>query len=799
MSETMTRGQILWNDLRQRRDKEPVSVERARLVTESFKETEGQPYYIRRAKAFDKVMTEFPIYIDDLQLLAGDYSTRPMAAEWFPEIVVEWVKKYMDMGMYENPEAGNYVFEAGKKDVILDVCDYWKTRAAKESFYAYLGEEKVKWLYERNEEGAWIYAASTEAQSFKGWNVPDVTRVLERGFIGLIADIDKALANLFVENEDTFRKKTFLQALRMTLVSGIKFANRYSVLAKELAEKTEDPQRKQELLTISEACAQVPEHPARTFQEALQSMFFCHLLTYFESRTNQMGYGRVDQYLYPYYKKDVESGLIDKEYATQLLECFRVKLMGRRNLWNWTQRKALTSEAHFHNCLLGGQTPDGRDAVNELSFLWLDAAERVRTPHPTLSVRWHPNLDMKFAMRAVEVVSKGMGFPAWFNDTPHIEYMLERGATLHEARDYSVGGCVLATITGKTGVTWPSVMNFGKILELAMHDGMDPRTQKQFGPHTGKFEDFKSYDEFVDAVKTQIMFFIRESVNFVQQAMIYRSQVLPDLFSSCLFDDCIEKGLSIQFGGAKYPFNNQYVIPVGVVDVANSLYAVQKVIFEEKSVGQKELMDALAANFEGYEAVQAKLLAVPKYGNDDDGVDYVVSGLYSWLCDEVQAMKSLMGGHYEVAPHSIAFHANMGRAVGATPDGRKAGVSLADGAVSPRQGTDTRGPAAVIRSAGKIDHTRIHGTLFNMKFMPSALKNDDGRLKLYNLIETFFGSYEGKHLQFNVVDKETLLDAKAHPENHRDLIVRVAGYSALWNELNSRVHDELIARTENDV
>ncbi len=799
MSEEMTRGQKLWSELRERRDSEPVSVERARLITESMKETEGQPYYLRRAKSFEKVMNEFPIYIDDLQLLAGDYSTRPMAAEWFPEIVVGWVQKYMDLGMYENPEAGNYVFEAGKKDVILDVCDYWKNRAAKESFYNYLGQETVDWLYERNEEGAWIYAASTEAQSFKGWNVPDVTRVLKRGFRGLIDDVDESLEKLFVEDEDTFRRKTFLQALKICLEAGIKFANRYSVLAGELAKKETNPQRKKELETISEACARVPEYPARTFQEALQSMFFCHLMIYFESRTNQCGYGRVDQYLYPYYKQDIESGLIDKEYATQLLECFRVKLMGRRNLWNWTQRKALTSEAHFHNCVLGGQTKDGRDAVNELSFLWLDAAERVRTPHPTLSVRWHPNLDPKFAMRAVEVVSKGMGFPAWFNDTPHIEYMLERGATLEEARDYAVGGCVLATVVGKTGVTWPSVMNFGKIFELAMHDGLDPRTGKQFGPHTGKFEDFNTYEEFYDALKTQIMFFIHESIDYVQKAMVYRSQVIPDIFSSALFDDCIKKGLNIQHGGAKYPFNNQYVIPVGAVDVGNCLYALKECVFGGPKIDKKELMKALEADFEGYEDIHKTLLDVPKYGNDEDGVDYLVAEVYSWLCDEVQAIPSLMGGHYEVAPHSIAFHANMGRAVGALPDGRKAGVSLADGAVSPRQGTDTHGPAAVIRSAGKIDHERIHGTLFNMKFMPSALKDESGRMKLYQLIETYFGDYEGKHVQFNIVDKATLLDAKAHPERHRDLIVRVAGYSALWNELNSKVHDELIARTENDL
>lgn len=794
-----TRGQVIWERLRPLRDTEPISFERAWLVTQSYKDTEGMPTFYRRAAAYDKVMKEIPIYLDDDQLLAGDFASRPMCAEIFPELTVEWIKKYMDSGDYDNqPDEGWYTFEHNRRDQINEICDYWTKNSARECFYRWLGDDTVKELYEENEAGAWIYAASTEAQTEKGWNIPDYSRVINRGFEGLLADINKKLDSLEIHSNDDLKEREFLEALRSMIHSAIIYAHRYSELCREKAEKEQNEKRKKELLEMADICAWVPEHPARTFQEAVQSMWFCHLMIYWDSRTIGLGFGRVDQYLYPFYKKDIEEGRIDRDYATQILECLRVKLSSKRNVFNVTVRAALSNDSHFHNCTIGGQLEDGRDAVNELSYVWLDAAERVHTPHPTISVRWHQNIDQKFMLRALEIVKLGMGFPAFFNDEPTIEYLLARGVTLKEARNYAIGGCVLHNVVGKTPTTWPDVMNYAKMFELAMNDGMDPRTGKQFGPHTGKLTDFETYDELMDAYKAQIRFFLNKTTKYLNAVSTFRGEIIPETFVSLFFDDCIEKGKAINQGGAHYNINGYYMIPVGIVDVANSLVVLRDKVFGgDRSIGKQEMMDALAANFEGYDDTLAEIKKCPVYGNDQPEVDYIVNDLYEWLCDEVSHYKGDYGIKYEVAPHSIAFHANMGLKVGALPSGRKATLSLADGAVSPNQGTDVNGPTAVINSAGRIDHTPIFGTLFNMKFMPSAFATTEDRKKVLALIRTYFGTYGGKHIQFNVVDRDVLLDAKAHPENHKDLIVRVAGYSALWCELNDSIQDEIIARTEN--
>ena len=765
-------------------------------MTESYRESEGLPLYTRRAMAFRKVMEELPIYIEEDQLLVGDFSVRPMAPEWFPELTVEWVQEYMDKGWYDEQQPGEYGFERGKKELILDICDYWKDKACKETLYRFIGKKEMDRIHSLAEDGAWVYAASSEAQTEKGWNIPDYSRVIRRGLRAMIGDVDEALAKLSVLDEESFFQHDFLTSLRTMMEDGIHFAHRYAELAAEMAKSAKEP-RRSELLTIESVCRRVPEFPAVTFQESLQSMFFMHILAYWDSRTFGLGFGRVDQYLYSGYRHDIDAGLIDDNYALELLECFRAKIMNKRMLLPMTVRNAVTSESHFHNCVIGGQTVDGRDAVNELSFLWLQAAENVRTPHPTLSVRWHPNLNVQFARKAAKLCSLGMGFPAWFNDGPTIEYLLTKGGTLEECRDYAVGGCVLHNYVGKTGNTWPSVINVAKIFELSLNNGVDPRTGLQVGPRTGEVATFTSYNQFVEAFQKMCRFYIEDSVRYINLVRVHRTQTYPDVLLSCLFDDCIKKGRSILNGGAKYPSNCQYVLPVGVVDVGNSLYAIKKLVFEDRSVTIPELMEALKRNYEGCESLYKMVCDVPKYGNDVDAVDYVVAGLYEWLVEYVTSIDCSFGGKFELAPHSIAFHANMGLKVGALPDGRLAGSSLSDGAVSPRQGTDVNGPTAVINSAGKIDHVPIFGTLFNMRFSPSALKTDRDIENLLNLIRTFFLDGGGKHLQFNVVDKETLIDAKAHPENHRDLIVRVAGYSALWGELNEQVHDELIARTEN--
>ncbi len=449
--------------------------------------------------------------------------------------------------------------------------------------------------------------------------------------------------------------------------------------------------------------------------------------------------------------------------------------------------------AEFLNCTLGGQTAEGKDATNELSYLILEAAFRTRTPQHTISVRWHRHLTRDFFLKAVELASLGLGYPAFFNDESTIPFLLKWGASLEEARDYVLTGCVVTCISPKTVTNFPMPFNVPKCLELALHDGVDPTTGKKVGPATGKFEDFKTLGELVDALNKQIQYFTRWGTANLSFQQVVRAETLPQMFDSCFIDDCIKRGKSCVGDGAIYP--NSLFCPIGVVDTADSLAAIKKCVFESGSISKRELLAALAANFEGKEALRRLLMAAPKYGNDDDYVDSFAVDLYAFLVKTVEECDAAYGHKWCVSPHSISVHGPHGKKVGALPSGRLAWISLADGGVSPGQGMDTNGPTAVVKSAGKIDQVPLKGDVFNMKFQPSALRTKEGQERLAALIKTYF-EFNGKHIQFNVVDKATLLDAQVHRELHRDLLVRVAGYSALFVELDRIIQDEIIRRTE---
>ena len=789
-----TRGKRIWDALRDRRDTEPVSFHRAYLVTASYKETEGLPTVLRRAYALEKVLSEIPIYIDDEQLLVADFGSRPMAAECFPDLAADWILANLD------ESTSLYNFGDQINDDLIEMSKYWENKSAKDVFYRYLGTEEEAKLKEYSELGSWVFAASTEVQTGKGWNVADFERGIKLGYSGIISIIDKELSELRILNLQSMRKENFLHALKIALNAGIKYAHRYAKLAREMAQSERSEQRKRELIEIAEICEHVPEFPARTFYEAVQCMHMTHVITFWDTMFSGLSFGRVDQYLYPYYKRDLESGVLTREKAVEILECFRVKQSSKRNFFNAAAKKALSGEVHLHNCTLAGITETGEDAVNELSYVWLDAASNAQVAHPTLSIRWHPRIDPNFVRRGMEVCRMGMGFPAWFGDPASIQYLLAHGVTLEEARNYALGGCVLHTIPGKTAATFPSVMNIAKVFELTIHDGKDPlRENRQLGLNTGNLTDYQSYEELYSAFKSQLKYFIGISTAHLNRVRISRNETFPELFISAFFDDCIEKGDSILGNGAHYPINAQYLLSVGVIDAVNSLAAIKKCIFEEKSVQPEELAQALRADFVGHEATLKKLLNAPKFGNDDDYVDRIAADLYTFLYHTMTEIDGAYGCHYEESPHSLSWHGSAGTKVGALPSGRHACVALADGAVSPCQGTDVNGPTAVINSAGKVDQAPIFGTLFNMKFLPSSLKTEEDLDKLTSLIRTYFNDFGGKHIQFNVVDRETLLDAQKNPKNHRNLIVRVSGYSALFVELNRTIQDEVIQRTENTI
>ena len=788
----VTRGQRLWSVLRDRRDTEPVSLERAKLLTASYKETEGLPMPIRRAMAFEKIVAGIPIYIDEGQLLVGDSGSRPMAPEWHPEYCVDWVAKGFQNGTMAHKVSDN------DTEVLKEICDYWQNKAVKESFERYMGEAVVKELAEMCDEGAWIFSFFRELEFDKSWYAPDFEKAVNKGLTGILEGVEEELRATDSLDDASLEKVYFLQALVIVLRAGINYGKRYATLARKLAEKAKG-ERKAEFESIAEVCDWVLANPARTFHEALQAMWFCHVLIFWDTGGSYAAaLGRVDQYLFPFYQRDIEEGRITDEKTIELLECLRVKASAGRMFRSVSSLQGTSGETQFINSTLGGQTADGKDAVNRLSYLWIEAAMRVQTAHPTLSIRWHENISPDFAMKAAELARMGLGFPAWFGDKSSIEYLVRMGATIEEARDYCLAGCVLTVIPHKTPAVWPVIISMPKVLEITLNNGLDPMTGKQFGLELGRFEDFTTLEELYDAFKKQVRYFLTRSADDLNQMRLFRSSLVPQLFASCLFDDCIKRGQDAAGGGCHYQQGAMFMLPIGIIDVADSLAAMRKLVYEEGRISQNELMDALRVNFEGKDDLRRTLLSVPKYGNDDDYVDGIAVGLYRWLAEMLAGIDACYGAKYVCAPHSISFQGQAGKTVGALPSGRLSGVAVADGGVSACQGMDFKGPTALIKSAGKIDHVPIYGTLFNIKFSPSTLKTEADLTKLLSLIDTYLVDYGGKHVQFNVMDRKTLLDAQEHPERYRNLVVRVAGYSALWVELTQEIQDEIIKRTEHE-
>ena len=786
----LSRGQLLWNKMRDKLDQGKLSLARARLLTCSYKETEGLPVAIRRARAFEKIVTEIPIYIDPQQLLVGDFAAKSMWAEWYPEFAVSYVQKDI--------AKGEEAFEAIQEEIAeqREICDYWKHRSVENAFFAMCSKSEKERFDEINEGGAAVIRQAGMLDRPGGYHVVNYEKVIRKGFRGIISEIEEELRITNVRDDESLKKVHFLKGLIIAYKAAITYSRRYVALARKLAEKA-DEQRKFELQRIAEICNRVPEHPARTFYEALQAMWFSHVLIYLESRPGGASPGRVDQYLYPYYKGDIDDGKITPEEVIELLECLRVKMSSLRhfNMKYWLKNSS--GEAQFHNVTVGGQLPDGRDATNELSYHILDAAFRTRTPHHTISIRWHEGLPHDFFLKACELVRLGLGYPAFFNDNSNIPTIMEMGASLEEARGYAIGGCVVPQIPGQSGCTPPLNFNVPKALELTLNNGFDPHSARQIGQKTGAFQDIETFDDLLEAFMTQLISLSKEAAEIVNKQRAFREAMVPPIYQSGLVDHCINSGTSVIGKGPR--FHYQYFNACGMIDTADSLAAIKKCIFENRSIGKQELLDALAVNFVDKQNVRKLLLNAPKYGNDDDYVDSIARDLFHrWRKMVRRELRALYGRQFLASAYSVSIHYPAGQSVRALPSGRLAGKSLADGSVSPCQGVDYNGPTAVINSAGKIDQYPILATLLNMKFQPAAMKTKADIEKMIALIKTYF-HYGGKHIQFNVIDRTTLLDAKIHPEGHRNLLVRVAGYSAFFITLDTEVQDEIIERTEHKI
>ncbi|MFC2019159.1 glycyl radical protein [Chloroflexota bacterium] len=766
--------------------------ERSYLFTKYFKESDGVPIEIRRAKALDRVLSEMSIAIRDNELIVGSQTKYLRGGIVYPEINWRWIREEIDT--YADREIGKLIISEEDGRMVQDSIEYWVGKSEQERVWALWREEFGTWVDDC--EQAVVTVLDPRTSAVAGRQVSNYEKVLEIGLEGIIEKARTRLREMKILTNDDIKKRHFLKAVVISCEAVVRHAGRYAGLAVEMAEKEANPTRKRELEKIGEICRWVPANPARTFHEALQSFWFVQIALQIEMARQGYTPGRFDQYMYPFYKRDLDEGRLNREEAAELLGCLWFKFEQVQEVLSVKSQQVIGSGGNaFQNITIGGQTREGRDATNELSYLILDVTEDFRQTQPTITVRYHDGLSDRFIVRAAEVVRGGTGMPAWVNDKAAITTLTSYGVPIEEARNWCPVGCVEICLPGSSAHGGMGVLNIPKVLELVLNNGVDPRTSKQIGLSTGDPSKFDSFDKLLAAYKRQVNFFTERIIHLKNVRYAVSSGNTLVTFAPSLVDGCIESGKPDILGGANYSCFISSHLPFGMVNTGNSLAAIKKLVLEEKAVTMDELLDGLAANFHGKEKLRKTLQSAPKYGNDDDYVDLLVNQVYQTCIESTCKNLSFLGVPTTSYYAGVTFHYGFGKAVGALPDGRKAGEPLADGTMSAFPGTDKNGPTAVIKSASKVNTLRALSTLFNLKLQPAVLKDRVGIMRFVNLIKTYFDLY-GYHIQFNVINQQTLLAAQKEPEKYRDLIVRVAGFSAYWIDLAKAVQNEIISRTE---
>lgn len=764
--------------------------ERAIIYTRVYQETEGEPMIIRRAKAFRKWLEEMTIYIQDGELIVGNEAGIPRSAPIYPETEAYYL---LEEGLdhFQTRHQDPFVISDKTKGELERVLPWWEGKTVEEVAPHKMPELTCRLMNLKHK----IFHPEIHLRGGIGHVSADFWRVLDRGFDGLKQEAEERLNQLDFHDPEDLEKKDFYRAAIITCEGVINYGKKYAQLAIKLAAQEEDPMRKEELEEIAHVCEQVPAKPARTYHEAVQTIWFSHLLLQMESNGLGTSPGRLDQYFYPFYKKDIEEGRITKEQAQDILECFWVKVEEVKRVYDSECARDYAGYSTELNITIGGQKKDGADATNEISFMCLDAEDHLRLAHPNFTVRYHHKLPDDLLHRACEVVRLGMGQPEFLNDETHVPSLMNRGVKLEDARGYTNIGCVEPAVPGKT-CSWSNaaMFNLGKCLELALNNGKCMLCGEQAGPETGDLCDFTCIEDVIRAYKEQVAYFVKHMIICLNAIDLTHKELVQTPYLSLLVSDCMEKGKDITAGGAHYNFTSPQ--GVGVADVADSLAVIKKLVFEDKTVSMEGLLLALEDNFEGREELRQRLInAAPKYGNDDDYVDKLARLAGRVYCEEVEKYKNPRRGMFQPGLYPVSAHVPLGRNAAALPNGRKARAPLADG-VSPTHGSDKKGPTAVIKSVAKLDHTiASNGTQLNQKFSPRVLEDKKGLRSLAELIRVFF-SLGGKHIQFNVIDSGTLREAQREPEKYANLVIRVAGYSAFFTQLHKDVQDDIIGRTE---
>lgn len=762
-----------------------VFAERAVLVTRAYAQTEGLPMLIRRAKVLAHLLENVTVLIRAGELIVGCKTPAILGSPLYPEIACDWIEAELDT-IALREEAPFHVGEETKAALKAEVFDYWRDKQV----YNRIMEVLPPAVIQATEEGQFFHYYLNRTI---GHITVDYQSVLEKGFLGLKQEVEAELDRLDYEAPGSLKKLHLLRAMRICCDSAIRLAERYAAEADRLAAAESDPARRTELEQIAQICRHVPAHPARTFHEALQAFWFVHLILNLETNGYAIGPGRFDQYLYPYYRADIEAGRLSREQAEELLACLWLKLNELTVVKEGGTAKASTTFNDFQNLNLGGQTVEGQDAVNELSYLCLAVTARLQLPQPQISVLISEKTPDEFVTKASEVISLGFGMPSVFNDDEKVEALLHKGKSLADARLGGINGCVELNAPGKDNMASSGYLNLLKSLELALNNGLNPLTGTQLGPQTGHPAQFATFDDLMEAFRRQLVHAINLKVIYDSLARQVYAQFCPVPFTSLLMDDCLEKGRDYHDYGARY--NLPLICGVGTGTIADSLAAIKTVVFEDRKITLTELTDALRANFTGYERLRQLLLKrVPKWGNGDDSVDSLAHRVVDLFCDELAKHRNEEGVPYAANMIPTTTHIWFGFLTGSTPDGRLAQTPLSEG-ISPVQGMDQNGPTAVVRSMACLDHVRCSGTLLNMKFHPSSLKGEAGLTKFGQLVRTYF-KHGGHHMQFNVVSAETLRAAQEHPEDYQNLIIRVAGYSDYFVRLSRDLQDEIISRTE---
>ena len=765
-----------------------ITAERALLLTDFYRKnssaTLSQP--MKRALAFRHILEHKTVFIDEGELIVGERGVGPKSTPTYPEITAHSLE---DLDILDSrPKTSFKVDGETRKAYEKEVIPFWRGQTIREKIFAEMDED-WKAAYE-----AGIFTEFMEQRS-PGHTVLD-DKIYKKGMADFQADIRKAIAALdFHSDPEAFRKKEELEAMSVAAGALIRYAARHAEKAGELAALEKDPLRKAELEKIAAVCARVPGNAPRDFWEALQYYWFVHLGVITELNTwDSFNPGRLDQHLFPFYKKGLEEGTLSEAAARELLQAFWIKF----NNQPAPPKVGVTAEesgTYTDFCLinLGGVKKDGSDAVNDLSFLILDVIEEMRLLQPSSMVQISKKSPDSFLRRALRIIKTGFGQPSIFNTDAIVQEMIRQGKSLEDARLGGASGCVEAGIFGKENYTLTGYFNLPKVLEITLHNGLDPRTGKRIGLETGDPAGFAGYEELFEAFRRQVGYFI--DIKVKGNGIIERiyAEYMPTPFLSLLIDDCIARGKDYHDGGARY--NTSYIQGVGIGTMADALTAIKFNVYDQKTVSLPELLEALEANFAGQEALRLRLLnKTPKYGNDDDIADAVMVSVFELYHDAVNGRPNFKGGTYRINLLPTTVHVYFGKVTGATPDGRRSAEPLSEG-VSPVQGSDRHGPTAVIKSVAKMDHLRTGGTLLNQKFTPQLLSTEEGLGKLAALVRSYF-KLDGHHIQFNVVTAETLREAQKHPEKYRDLIVRVAGYSDYFVDIGPDLQDEIIRRTE---